>query len=59
MTDLHSGLYPEPKKLPFGTGDMEAYNTRTIVKAGIKEAKWRHQQRLDRDLNNNNTKDIF
>ena len=31
--------------------DKEAYNTaRARLKAGIKEAKWRHQQRLERDL---------
>ncbi len=38
------------EKLPFG------YLTRSSLKAGIKEAKQRHQKR---DLNTNNTKDVW
>ncbi|ONI45397.1 hypothetical protein AN641_04270 [Candidatus Epulonipiscioides gigas] len=36
------------KKAAFKSGDKEAYNTaRAKLKAGIKEAKRRHQQRLE------------
>eukprot|EP00064_Thunnus_orientalis_P001656 superscaffoldBa00000114_g1659 len=36
------------------------YNTaRARLKAGIKEAKQRHEQRLERNLNTNNTKDTW
>eukprot|EP00064_Thunnus_orientalis_P005316 superscaffoldBa00000514_g5330 len=48
------------KKAAFRSGDKETYNTaRARLKAGIKEAKQRHQQRLERDLYTNNTKDMW
>eukprot|EP00064_Thunnus_orientalis_P020697 superscaffoldBa00005836_g20842 len=48
------------KKAAFRSGDKEAYNTaRARLKAGIKEAKRKHQQRPERDLNTNNTKDMW
>ncbi len=47
------------KKVAFWSGDKNAYCTaRARLKAGIKEAKQRHQERLERDLNTNNTKDV-
>ncbi len=48
------------KKAAFKSGDKEAYSTaRAKPKAGIKEAKRRHHQRLERDLNINNSKDMW
>ncbi len=41
------------KKAAFWSGDKEAY--RVGLKAGIKEAKQRHQERLQRDLNTKDT----
>ena len=51
---------PRAKKAIFWSGDKEAYNTaRARQKASIKEAKRRHQQRLERDLNINSTNDMW
>ncbi len=45
------------KRAAFKSNDKEAYSTsRASLRAGIKEAKRRHQQRLERDLNTNNSK---
>ncbi len=45
------------KKAAFWSGDKEAYSTAIArLKAGIKEAKRRHQER---DLNTNNPKDVW
>ena len=53
------GLYPEPK-IHLWTGNKNAsITTRTTLKAGIKEPKRRHQQRLERDPNTNSTKDMW
>lgn len=42
------------------SGDKEAYKTsRERLKAGNKEAKWRHQQRQKRDHDTSNTKDML
>ena len=47
------------KKAAFQSGAKEAYiTTRARQKDGIKEAKRRHQQRLERDLDTNSTKDM-
>ncbi len=51
--------YPEPKKAAFRSGDKEAHSTAWArQKAGIKLAKQRHRERLERDLNTSNTKDM-
>ncbi len=53
----------EPKNLCFSqtlSPDKEVYSTaRARLKAGIKEVKRRHQERLERDLNTNITKDMW
>ncbi len=47
------------KKAAFWSGDKKAYRTaRAKLKAGIKEEKQRHQERLEKDNNTNNTKDV-
>ncbi len=48
------------KKAAFWPSDMEAYWTpRARLKAGIKEAKRRHQEGLEIDFNTKNTKDMW
>ena len=51
---------PRAKKAVFWSGDKEAYNTAGArLKARIKGAKRRHQQRLERDLNTNSTNSLW
>ena len=53
---INSPILFKAKKTAFKSGDKDTYNTaRAKVKAGIKEGKMRHQQRQDRDLNQNSS----
>lgn len=48
----------DAKKAAYWLGDKEAYRPATVrLKTAIKVAKQRHQERLERDLKTNNTKD--
>ncbi len=48
------------QKAAFQSGDKNAYSTtRARLKAGVKKARRRHRERLERDLNPNDTKDMW
>lgn len=49
----------QSQKAAFWSGDKGAHIARVRLKVGIKEAKWRHLKRPERDPNTNNTKDMW
>lgn len=60
LLTLSSFQKTKAKKDAFQSGDKEAYITaRAGLKAGIEEAKRRHRQGPERDLNNFSTKDMW